>query len=148
MIPQAGTLNLNQENMDVVCALIVEGDKILGTRRAAGLTRAGKWEFPGGKVRQDELPEKAIIREIDEELGIQVAVVHRLPGIVHKYPDITIRLIPFICKIRQGDIRLTDHDEYSWIPVNKLFALDWSEADKNLILLIQESTEYLNGPIV
>lgn len=134
--------------MDVVCALIIEGGKILGTRRGAGSARAGKWEFPGGKVRQDEVPEKAIVREIEEELGIQVAAVHRLPGIVHKYPDISIRLIPFICKIRQGDIRLTDHDEYAWIPFNKLFVLDWSEADKNLILLIQESTEYLNGPIV
>lgn len=134
--------------MDVVCALIIKEGKILGTRRSSLANRAGKWEFPGGKVRQGEKPENALIREIDEELGIAVSVIHRFPHLVYDYPEISIRLIPFICKWVEGDIRLKDHDQYAWILRENLSNYDWSGADGNLILLIQNSTELFNGNIV
>jgi len=134
--------------MDVVCALIIDQNRILGTRRAHSSTRKGKWEFPGGKVKPGESPEKAIKREIDEELGISVSILHRLPDLVYDYPEFRIRLIPFLCKWDPGDIVLKDHDRFAWIPVDMLTVYEWSEADKNLILLIQDTTSYFNGPIV
>jgi 8-oxo-dGTP diphosphatase len=75
-------------------------------------------------------------------------VVHKLPSMTHCYPDVTIRLIPFICKIEKGHIRLNEHENYAWIPMNKLIFYDWSEADKNLILLNNDLTKYFNGPVV
>jgi 8-oxo-dGTP diphosphatase len=134
--------------VDVVCALILNEGKILGTRRAEKSSRAGKWEFPGGKVKADEKPENAILRELEEELDISVPIIKRLPHIVYHYPETSIRLIPFICEWEGGEIMLKDHDQYAWIARDQLFEYDWSEADQNLIFLIQESTDFLHGPIV
>lgn len=133
--------------VDVVCALIQQEGNILGTRRKNSASRMGKWEFPGGKVQVDELPEVAIVREIDEELGISIRVMKRLPSLIHHYSEISIRLIPFICKWEKGEITLNDHDQYAWISRENLFEYDWSDADKNLILLIQQSTDFLHGSI-
>jgi len=133
--------------VDVVCALILNEGKILGTRRSGSMSHAGKWEFPGGKVKAEEKPENAIHREILEELGISVSIIKHLPHIIHHYPETSIRLIPFICGWERGEITLNHHDQYDWISREKLFEYDWSEADMNLILLIQRSTDLLNGPI-
>ncbi len=133
--------------VDVVCAIILNEGDILGTRRSGPSLRAGKWEFPGGKVKMDERPEKAILREIDEELGISVSIVKRLSSIVHHYPETSIRLIPFVCGWLGGKIVLNDHDQYAWIPKEKLLDYDWSDADKNLIFLIQRTTDLIHGPI-
>jgi 8-oxo-dGTP diphosphatase len=138
---------MNERVMDVVCALILHEGKILGTRRTGSSSRAGKWEFPGGKVRPEEKPEKAIVREIDEELGMAVSVKHRFPHMVHHYPEIRIRLIPFLCEWKGGAITLKDHDRYAWIPSEKLGDYDWSEADKNLILMIQHTTGFSNDSV-
>jgi 8-oxo-dGTP diphosphatase len=133
--------------VEVVCALVLHKGTILGTRRRSSSARGGQWEFPGGKVNVNELPEDAILREMDEELGISVTVIRRLPSLVHHYPETSIRLIPYICKWKTGTIKLNDHDQYAWISREKLFEYDWSEADKNLILLLQQSTDLFHGPI-
>lgn len=134
-------------SIDVVCALIRKNGNILGTRRSGSSARAGKWEFPGGKVKAEELPQVAIAREIEEELGISVRVIKRLPSIVHHYPETSIRLIPFICQWEKGEIILNDHDLYAWISREKLTEYDWSDADRNLISLILPSTDLLNDSI-
>lgn len=134
--------------VDVVCALIQQEGNILGARRKGSSSRAGKWEFPGGKVKNGEIPEEAIVREIDEELGISIRMIKRLPSLVHHYPETSIRLIPFICTWEKGRITLTDHDQYAWISGEKLYEYEWSDADKNLILFLQQSTDQLRGPIV
>jgi len=132
------------DTVDVVCAIIQQNGNILGTRRSGSSFRAGKWEFPGGKVKAEELPEVAIIREINEELGISIRVVKRLPSFVHHYPETSIRLIPFICRWEKGEISLKDHDRHAWISGEKLSEYDWSDADRNLISFILPSTDLLH----
>ena len=88
-----------------------------------------KWEFPGGKVEPNETAEMCLIREIREELGIDIEIIRELPSNTHAYPSITIKLKPFICKIVKGEIILTEHIEFKWLSTNELLDLDWAEAD-------------------
>jgi len=88
-----------------------------------------KWEFPGGKIEKGESPEDCLKRELLEELGIQVSVDKALSPSTHPYPTFTVTLHPFICSIDSGNIVLHEHAAITWLPQEKLFSLDWAEAD-------------------
>jgi 8-oxo-dGTP diphosphatase len=88
-----------------------------------------KWEFPGGKIEKGETAEECLIREIREELGIEIIIQNSLPFVEHHYDDFSIRLMPFICKINAGEIRLTEHAAFLWVERSELMEMDWAEAD-------------------
>jgi 8-oxo-dGTP diphosphatase len=90
---------------------------------------AGKWEFPGGKLRAGEPPRDAIVREIQEELGCTVEVRSVLPVNEHHYPGISIRLNPFVCRLTAGAPAALEHEEIMWATVEQLRNLDWTAAD-------------------
>lgn len=92
-----------------------------------------KWEFPGGKVEESETPENCLIREIKEELGVDIEIVSALPANRHDYPTIKINLIPFVCKIVDGKIGLKEHACFKWLNSNELINLDWADADKPIL---------------
>ncbi len=115
--------------IDVTCAVIIRDGFILITQRGAGMDRAGKWEFPGGKVKNDESPEDCIRREIKEELSIDVAVTGWLNPVEFSYPDIRIRLIPCLAEITDGTIKLIEHSKYEWVKTVDMSSYDWSPAD-------------------
>jgi 8-oxo-dGTP diphosphatase len=116
--------------MNVACAIIVDQfGAILVTQRGLNMTLPLKWEFPGGKVEGDERFEQTILREVYEELNIRVRVIEQLPSFSHDYESFTITLIPFICKIEEGVITLTEHETFCWVSPNNLLDLDWAAAD-------------------
>ena len=119
--------------IEVCCAIITEGDKILATRRSHGMHLAGFWEFPGGKIEPGETAEECIHREIREELNIEITIENQLEPVEHHYPEKSIRLIPFICKIKSGNITLTDHSEFRWLTKNELSKLNWAAADQMVL---------------
>jgi 8-oxo-dGTP diphosphatase len=119
--------------IEVCCAIIVEGDKILATRRSHGMHLAGFWEFPGGKIEPGETAETCIIREIHEELDIEVIIENQLPSVEHHYTEKSIRLIPFICKIKSGIITLTDHSEFRWLARHEVSSVNWAAADLKVL---------------
>lgn len=123
--------------LDVVCAIIrMPGQPALclATRRSHKDPHLpGKWEFPGGKVESGELPEEALLREIREELGIDVEIEQSLTPVVHRYPGRTIRLLPFLCELRRGSPRPLEHAELCWLPPGELDALDWAPADLPIV---------------
>ncbi|MGB7843807.1 MAG: (deoxy)nucleoside triphosphate pyrophosphohydrolase, partial [Salinimicrobium sp.] len=89
-----------------------------------------KWEFPGGKVEQGEEFESCLIREIKEELGVEINVIERLPSNKHHYADQkTIELIPFRCSLQTSEIHLKEHRKIEWVPIQELNRFDWAEAD-------------------
>ncbi len=88
-----------------------------------------KWEFPGGKVEPNETSEECLIREIKEELGIEIEIEKSLTAHTHHYPSVTIRLIPFVCKHISGNITLKEHANLKWLNANELLDLDWADAD-------------------
>jgi 8-oxo-dGTP diphosphatase len=116
--------------IEVSCAIIVNNiDEILVTQRSASMKLPLKWEFPGGKIEKGETAEECLIREIREELGIEIIIQNSLPFVEHHYDDFSIRLMPFICKINAGEIRLTEHAAFLWVERSELMEMDWAEAD-------------------
>jgi 8-oxo-dGTP diphosphatase len=90
---------------------------------------AGKWEFPGGKTRAGEDHEECIIREIDEELGMDIVICGKLDDVEYDYGDKQIRLIPFICDTLESKPVLHEHDQYRWMEPAGLATLDMTAAD-------------------
>jgi len=115
--------------IDVTCALIEENGKVLAAQRGPRMRMPFKWEFPGGKINPGETAEDCIIREIREELGVDIQIRTLLPPSSHSYPDLRIRLHPFICRITRGHIVLAEHRAVQWTSHDQLLTLDWAEAD-------------------
>ena len=114
----------------VSCAIILNSTgKILVTQRSATMPLPLKWEFPGGKIETGETAEECLIREIKEELNIEIEITGSLSPNDHQYPNKLIRLIPFICRQTGGDLALKEHAEYKWLDDKDLLDLDWAEAD-------------------
>ena len=88
-----------------------------------------KWEFPGGKLNNDESEEDCIIREIKEELSMEIVICGRLPEVEYDYGHKQIRLIPFICDTLDELPFLSEHIAYKWIRGTDLISVDFSEAD-------------------
>jgi 8-oxo-dGTP diphosphatase len=120
--------------LQVTCALIINPqNQILAAQRSQTMTLPLKWEFPGGKIEPGETAEDCLIREIKEELNIEIQIIKALPSNTHTYPKITIELIPFICEHTSGEILLKEHAQYSWLHKNELLALDWADADVPIV---------------
>lgn len=88
-----------------------------------------KWEFPGGKVEAGESLEECLNRELCEEMGIVVDITAALPAHTHHYPDFSVTLHPFVCTMKSGTIALREHVAANWVPPERLYELDWAEAD-------------------
>ena len=88
-----------------------------------------KWEFPGGKVEVGEGLEEALVREIREELSVDIEVSERLITVEHTYPDFHLTMHVFKCVLDQGEITLNEHVALKWLSVDELDQLDWAAAD-------------------
>jgi len=116
--------------IDVTCALIVDSqNRVLAAQRSSTMSLPLKWELPGGKIEPNETPEECLVREIKEELDIEIKILKKLQSNAHTYPNIIVNLIPFISKHVSGVISLKEHANYKWLNTNQLLDLDWAEAD-------------------
>ncbi len=122
-------------HLHVACAIIERDGKVLATQRSASMAMPLKWEFPGGKIHDNESPEACLQRELREELGsdMDVAVEQPLSPVTHQYPALTVTLYPFRCSILTGAITLHEHAALVWLPPAELHSLDWAEADLPVI---------------
>jgi 8-oxo-dGTP diphosphatase len=116
--------------IEVTCAIIRNDEgKVLVVRRGPGMGNAGKWEFPGGKIKRGESQEDCLIREIHEELGIDIILSGTLAPVEHDYGDKYIKLYPFICDTLASRLNLTEHDAHKWLGPNELLDVNLSAAD-------------------
>lgn len=116
--------------IEVTCALIVDNqNRLFAAQRSGEMSLPLKWEFPGGKVESGETFEECLRREIKEELSVEIEILKRLDFNIHSYPSITIKLIPFVCKLTSGQIVLKEHIKYQWLTATNLLDLDWADAD-------------------
>ncbi len=120
----------------VVCAIIEQDDLVLCALRSEHMSLPGKWEFPGGKLELNELPEEALIREINEELNIEIKIIEALPIAEHAYvPEKIIQLIPYRCvTVSDENPTPTEHSELRWMKKDDLLQLDWAAADIPIVL--------------
>ncbi len=100
-----------------------------------------KWEFPGGKIERSESPDQCVVREISEELNLQIAVCWSLTSVSYDYPDFSVTLFLFVCAIISGEIALHEHKATLWLSTRELWSLDWVAAD---FLVISEYCGGLN----
>ena len=121
--------------IDVVAGLILDdAGRLLACKRPEGKHLGGKWEFPGGKLEPGEDPASALIRELEEELGIVVHVLVEpgtaLTPVVWDYGRGPIRLHPLLCRIASEEPpHPHEHSEIRWCAPDELAELDWAEAD-------------------
>ncbi|MEK5142612.1 NUDIX domain-containing protein [Paenibacillus sp. FSL M7-0134] len=113
----------------VTAALIVDRGKILIAKRGKGMKLEGKWEFPGGKLEAGESFEECLKREIYEELGMHIDVIHHFDNSIYKYSDGVIKLIAYWAKWSGGEIVVNEHSEIKWIDFADLGLYDFSPAD-------------------
>jgi 8-oxo-dGTP diphosphatase len=116
------------------CVLLDKDGAVLITRRPAGKPLAGLWEFPGGKVEAGEAPERALIRELKEELGIDVAArcLTPLTFASHAYADFHLLMPVYVCRQWQGGVAANDGQELAWVRPEALSAYDMPPADEPL----------------
>ncbi len=121
----------NLSPIHVVCAVIEQNGLILCAQRSETMALPLKWEFPGGKIEPGEAEEPALMREIREELNVNVEILERMP--VHDYaytPEKVIRLIPYRCTIKDvSQLQAREHAELRWVERHQLSELDWATAD-------------------
>ncbi len=115
--------------INVTCAIIIKDGKILVTQRSELMKLPLKWEFPGGKLNQDESEIDCIKREIKEELSIEIEISKKLNNSIFDYGSFAITLIPFVANHVSGQIKLTEHKQYKMLDKSELIDLDWAEAD-------------------
>lgn len=125
------------KTIKVVAAIIIHENKIFATQRGYGEFKDG-WEFPGGKVESGETPQEALVREIKEELDIEIEVKDFLETVEYDYPAFHLSMDCFFCTIKSGEMVLKEHEAAKWLTVETLDSVDWLPADQGLIEGIRE----------
>jgi 8-oxo-dGTP diphosphatase len=117
------------------CALIDADGRVLIAERPAGKSMAGLWEFPGGKVEPGESPEQSLIRELREELGIQVkeACLAPLTFASHAYADFHLLMPLYVCRRWDGTVAAQEGQRLAWVQPNRLRDYPMPPADEPLI---------------
>lgn len=123
--------------IDVVAAVIQnEEGKILIAQRNLKKAQGGLWEFPGGKIEPNETKEEAIVREIKEEMDIDIEAKKFIDQKVFNYPEKDINLIAIECKQLKGDIKLNEHEDFKWVDKNELKNFNFAPADEFIVQAI------------
>jgi 8-oxo-dGTP diphosphatase len=119
----------------VACALVDADNRVLIAQRPEGKALAGLWEFPGGKLDHGERPEPALIRELKEELGIDVkeACLAPLTFASHAYPDFHLLMPLYICRRWEGTVSSREGQALKWVRPGKLRDWPMPPADEPLI---------------
>ena len=124
--------------IDVVAALIWQGDKFMICQRPAHKARGLLWEFVGGKVELGETGEQALVRECREELAVEIAVGEVFMDVVHEYPDLTVHLTLFNATIAEGEPQKLEHNDIQWITPSEISNYEFCPADEEILVEIIE----------
>jgi 8-oxo-dGTP diphosphatase len=121
----------------VIKATNEKGEPIIfATQRGYGDFKGG-WEFPGGKIEEKETPQTALLREIKEELDIEISVGSLIDTIEYDYPTFHLSMDCFWCEIVSGDLVLKEHEAAKWLTRDELNSVGWLPADIALIDIIK-----------
>lgn len=123
---------IHLKTVEVAAAIIVNENKIFATQRGYGEFKNG-WEFPGGKIEEDESPQEALKREIIEELDTKIEVKELFETVEYDYPNFHLKMFCFICKIETGNLVLREHKDAAWLTEENIEDVPWLPADQGLI---------------
>ena len=125
----------------VAAAALIDVDgRVLICQRPEGKNLAGLWEFPGGKVEHGETPEACLIRELDEELGVQVAKACLAPFVFasHEYETFHLLMPLYLLRKWEGQVRNREHKAMAWVKPNKLSEYPMPPADEPLVAWLRD----------
>ena len=125
------------KTIEVVAAILRKGERVFATQRGYGDWK-DLWEFPGGKIEPGEGPEEALVREIREELGAQIAVESYLTTIDYDYPAFHLHMGCYLCRVTGGELTLKEHEAARWLSRDELDAVAWLPADRTIIELLKK----------
>lgn len=132
----------------VAVGLVFQAGKILIDQRKPDGMLGGLWEFPGGHVEDDERGEEAVVREVKEELGVEVEVLSHLATVEHQYTHFTVSLHAFVCRFVSGRPKAIGCDDWKWVTPGELSDYAFPRANGKLIEMLLKSPlpEHLELP--
>ena len=122
--------------INVVAAIIKKNNSYLIVQRNKNKHLALKWEFPGGKVDNNESFEEALSREIKEELNIEINIYQKFSREKYKDDKINIILHYYLCSHKSGSIKLNEHEDLKWVEKKDFNQYDFAEGDGNILSLL------------
>ena len=121
---------------NVVAAIIKKNNQFLIVQRNKNKHLGLKWEFPGGKVQESETFEKALLREINEELNITIIIHEKIAEEKYKDDKIDIVLHYYLCSHKSGVMELSEHEAFSWVEKKDFYKYEFVEGDGNILPLL------------
>ena len=130
------------KTVNVVAAIIKDGDRIFATQRGYGDFKDG-WEFPGGKIEPGETPQEALAREIREELDAEITVGSHLITVETDYPEFHLSMQCFWAELKEGSrLKLKEHEAAKWLSADELDSVAWLPADVKVVEAIRSSGHF------
>ena len=120
------------KTIEVAAAIIVKDNRIFATQRGYGEFKDG-WEFPGGKIEPGESAQEALVREIREELDVDIRVGKLLETVEYDYPEFHLTMHCFICELLSEEIVLKEHEDARWLKKEELDSVGWLPTDVGVI---------------
>ena len=124
---------MKNNSIKVIAGLICTQDRYLIARRNLNKSLGGLWEFPGGKINNNETPEECLKRELKEELHINAEIGKYISKNTHEYRDFTIELNLYEVNSFSGEVVKTEHEEIRWIALKEFGNYEFAPADIPLI---------------
>ncbi len=121
-----------KKKIEVVAAIICDGDRVFATQRGYGEWKDW-WEFPGGKIEAGESRQEALRREIKEELATEIKVGELLTTVDYDYPKFHLTMHCFLCKVKDGNLTLLEHEAARWLSRETLDTVKWLPADAEVV---------------
>ena len=139
--PKSAIKNQKSKVVEVSAGLVFRNGTLLITQRPADGHLGGLWEFPGGKREPQESFQECLVRELREELGIEVEVGENIETITHEYPEKTVVLQFFVCQWRQHEPQAIGCPAFQWITSAELDGFEFPAADARLLQRLKNSPE-------
>ena len=130
---------MTTKSIDVSAGLIFRSGQLLITQRYAEAHLGGLWEFPGGKREPNETFEQCLVRELQEELGVTVIVGELFESITHAYPEKTVALKFFLCRLEQGEPQPLGCAAVKWVNAGELAHYEFPAADAHLLEKLRQT---------
>lgn len=128
---------MTKPHLEVAIALIIEGGKVLVARRRPDVHVGGCWEFPGGKRQPGETWESCLLRELREELGVEAKIIAPWTRIDYEYPEHTVTMRGFRCRIVDGTPKALSSQEVQWTPLAELRPSEFPPANQDSVRQLQ-----------
>ena len=121
------------KSINVVAAIIKKNNLYFIAQRNRNKHMGLKWEFPGGKVNENETFEEALSRELKEELNIEINIYKKIAEEVYKDEKIDIILHYYLCSQKNGNLKLNEHENLAWVEKKDFEKYDFAEGDGNIL---------------